>query len=94
MNTISPARFTVTTVITWCGDVTRTLVGTAPSRRAARRLAYREGVKHTPSRFSTVMFDLEILDTVTGAPVRATWAESEMLRRRDALQTVAERGIW
>lgn len=94
MPTVNPARFIITALVTWAGDVTRTAIGTAPSRRAARRLAYRQGIKHVPSRFSVVSFDLEILDTVTGAPVRAIWAEAEMLRRRDAQQTVGERGIW
>jgi hypothetical protein len=88
------ARFTVTALVTWAGDVTRTPIGCASSRRAARRLAYRRGIQFVPSRFSVASFDLEIVDTATGAPVRAGWAEAEMLRRRDAQQTVAERGIW
>lgn len=88
------ARFTVSALLHVRGDVTRRSIGAATSRRAARRLGYREGQDHAPSRFSSAIFELEILDTVTGQTVRAGWAEDEALRRRDAQMTVGERGVW
>ena len=54
MNT---ARYTVTAVVTFRGDERRHLLGTAATRRQARRMAYRCGLMRVPSRFSAEMFD-------------------------------------
>jgi hypothetical protein len=90
----NPARYTVTAIIHTRGDVTRRPMGAAPSRRKARRLGYRFGEDHAPSRFSSAIFELEIIDTATGQRVRARWAEDEALDRRDRQMTVGERGVW
>ena len=47
-----------------------------------------------PSRFSSAIFDLEILDTATGATVRCAWADEEAYRRSLDRPTVADRGVW
>jgi hypothetical protein len=57
-------------------------------------IGYREGAKQHPSRFSSAMFDLEILDTATGAAVRCAWADEEAYRRSLDRPTVADRGVW
>lgn len=54
----------------------------------------REGAKQHPSRFSSAIFDLEILDTATGAMVRCAWADEEAYRRSLDRPTVADRGVW
>jgi len=87
-------RYTVSALTHTRGDVTRRTIGAAPSRRKARRLGYREGQDHAPSRFSSAIFELEIIDTLTGERVRADWAEGEALARRDRQMTVGERGVW
>lgn len=89
------ARFTVTAVVVPNNDEeTRTLLGQAGSRRKARRIAYREGQAAVPSRFSRALFDIEILDTVTGKLVPAGWAEREAVARNRAELTVGEVGYW
>ena len=88
------ARFTVAALVTYHDDTTRTVIGAASSRRKARRLAYRAGVKHHPSLYSSAQFDLEIIDTVTSERVPADWSEREVYRRMCALPTVAEVGYW
>lgn len=92
MQTISD-RFTVTAIVTYNGE-RRTFLGVAASRRKARRLAYRAGQGAVPSRYSRAMFDIEIVDTVTGEQVPACWAESEAVRRNRNEMTVGERGVW
>jgi len=87
-------RYTVTAIITSRDDERRVALGTAPSRRKARRVGYREGAKQHPSRFSSAIFDLEILDTATGATVRCAWADEEAYRRSLDRPTVADRGVW
>lgn len=87
------SRYTVTAVTTYLGE-TRTLLGVAPSRRKARRIAYRTGQGAAPSMYSRAMFDIEIVDTVTGVLVPAGWAEREALRRRANELTVGEVGYW
>ena len=87
-------RYTVTAIISSRDDERRVDLGTAPSRRKARRIGYREGAKRHPSRFSSAIFDLEILDTATGAMVRCAWADEEAYRRSLDRPTVADRGVW
>lgn len=89
-----PTRYTVAALVTYHDDTARTVLGAATSRRKARRLAYREGVKHHPSLYSSARFDLEIIDTATGERIPADWAEGEVYRRLCALPTVAEVGYW
>jgi hypothetical protein len=43
---------------------------------------------------ASAMFDLEILDTATGAMVRCAWADEEAYRRSLDRPTVADRGVW
>ena len=90
-----PSRYTVTAVVNFNNDEPRMHpLGAANSKRQARRLGYRTGHRHVPSRFSAAMFDLEIIDTMTGKPVPAKWAESEAIRRAAGEMTAAERGVW
>ena len=91
---LTDARYTVTAIISSRDDERRIALGTAPSRRQARRIGYREGAKQHPSRFSSAIFDLEILDTATGATVRCACADAEAFRRSLDRPTVAERGVW
>lgn len=87
-------RYTVSALTHSRGEVTRRTIGAAASRRKARRLGYRQGEDFAPSRFSSAIFELEIIDTVTGERVKADWAEGEALSRRDNQMTVGERGVW
>ncbi len=92
--TTTQDRYTVAAVIIWNNDEDRRFdLGTAPSRRKAKRLGYREGCYHYPLH-SSALFTLEIRDTVTGETVRAAGAETEAYYRARALPTVAEVGWW
>lgn len=88
-------RFQVSAVITSHGEpYRRAVLGSAPSRRKARRLGYREGAYEYPLRSTSTLFELEIIDTVTGETVPAGWAEEEAYQRARALPTVADVGFW
>jgi len=93
-NTTPAARYTVTAIINTRNDERRIALGTAPSRRKARRLAYRKGIDHQTPRYSSALFSLEILDTLTGGQVSAKGAEFECYCRYEALPTVADVGYW
>lgn len=87
-------RYTISAIVSYHGDARATLIGTAPSRRKARRLGYRKGVQFVPSRFSSATLLLEIRDTATGEAIRSEWASEEAERRYDRLPTVADVGYW
>lgn len=92
--TSAAARYTVSAVLTYNNEEDRRIdLGTAPSRRKAKRLGYREGAAHYPLR-SSCLFDLEIIDTVTGEKVRAAGAETEAYHRALQIPTVGEVGYW
>lgn len=92
--TTTTDRYTVTAVIIFNNDSDyRIDLGTAPSRRKARRIGYREGRYHYPLH-SSAIFTLEIRDEHTGELVRAPWAEEEAYHLARALPTVGEVGWW
>ena len=91
---LTDARYTVTAIISSRDDERRIALGTAPSRRQARRIGYREGAKQHPSRFASAISDLATLDPATGATVRCARAAEEAFRRSLDRPTVAERGVW
>lgn len=86
-------RYTVTAVISLYDTEERYPLGTAPSRRKAKRIGYQQGCYRYPLH-SSAMFELVILDTVTGERVRAAGAEVEAWHRARALPTVADVGWW
>lgn len=79
--------FTVNVVIRFHENERRVALGTAPSRRKARRLGYRNGLYHYPLLSTVAMFELEIIDEQTGERVPAPWAEEECYHRARALPT-------
>jgi len=87
-------RFTVAAVISYRSHERTIILGSAPSRRRARRIGYRKGVQHHPSRYSAAMFRLEVIDTATGERVRADWADHEVYLRYHQQPTVADVGYW
>ena len=88
------ARYAVAAVIVYNNEEDRRYrLGSAASRRKARRLGYREGARHIPHH-SAAFMELEILDTVTGERVRASGAETEAWKRSQRLRTAAEIGCW
>ena len=93
-NATNPTRYTVSAVISTRNDERRIHLGTAPSRRKARRIAYRKGIDYQTPRYSSALFSLEILDTVTGEQVSAKGAEFECYCRYEALPTVGDVGYW
>lgn len=86
-------RFTVAAVITWHDDVRRVPLGAAASRRKARRIGYRQGTGHYPLH-SSAHFEIEIIDSATGARVRADGAEHLARARAMNLPTVGDLGYW
>ncbi len=83
-------RYTVTAVVRFWENETRHPLGSAPSRRKARRIGYLDGCRHYPLLSSVALFELEIVDTLTGERVRAHGAEVEAYHRARALPTVAK----
>ena len=69
-------------------------LGTAPSRRKARRIGYLDGCRYYPLLSTVAVFELEIRDTVTGKLVRAHGAEIEAYHRARDLPTVGDVGYW
>lgn len=86
------ARYTVVALIVFNNEEDRRYpLGSAVSRRKARRIGYREGARHYP-RHSGAFLELEIFDTVTGSRVRASGAETEAFKRCLQIQAAAEIG--
>lgn len=91
---ITANRYTVTAVVTYNNEEdSRTPLGSAPSRRKARRLGYRAGCHHYPLH-SRAIFSIEIRDEQTGELVRADGAETEAYHRARRLPTVGDLGWW
>lgn len=74
-------RYTVTALVRFYEHETRHPLGTAPSRRKARRIGYLDGCRYYPLLSTVAVFELEIRDTVTGKLVRAHGAEIEAYHR-------------
>jgi hypothetical protein len=91
---MNPDRYTVTALVHFHENTTRYPLGTAPSRRKAKRIGYLDGCRHYPLLSRVAMFELEIIDTETGERVRAAGAETEAYHRARALPTVGEVGWW
>jgi hypothetical protein len=91
---MSQDRYTVAALIDFHGNIRREPLGTAPSRRKAKRIGYLDGCRYYPLHSSVAMFELEIIDTATGERVRAHGAEVEAYHRARALPTVADVGWW
>lgn len=87
-------RYTITAVIAWHDTEHRIPLGTATSRRKARRLGYREGKYHYPLLSTSSVFSIDIVDEVTGERVSTDWVEYEAYLRAQELETVGQRGVW
>jgi hypothetical protein len=91
---MNPDRFTVTAIVTFYETEKRYLLGFTNDIDKAREIAAQDGARHYPLYSTCTMFDLEILDTVTGQKLNADAAEAEARDIARSMPTVADVGYW
>lgn len=94
MKTESPARFVVTAIVTFWENEKRHPLGSTNDIGTAHEIAAQDGARYYPLHSTCSMFDLEILDTVTGQKIAALAAEHKARAIARAMPTVADVGYW
>ena len=88
------ARFVATAIVTFHENEKRYPLGSWDDLDMALEMAAQNGARHYPLYSIVAMFDLEVLDTLTGHKVNTRAAEEEAHDIARSLPTVADVGWW